>query len=323
MILSYGNNNDSFSCDSDSSSAGNSSNICKKLFFEYNLINLIFNKIPAQSLSDLQPIPKQTKKTFNNKKNIFTKENKDTTKDKKKQTEISDDDLLRTLAGMKLKGVKSKLKAEANDLSLIGEEKFYSNDTLNLLNTSGRKSFLDSETELSINFSFLNNKQKKPKSRCYSSGSLPNLAKDFQDQDSINLIKNMIKSDKDVNSHLCFNDKQISKKNPKSVNELNINDDSLNSIDCENLKNNLLKSEDKILSLDHSLTSEFNSGGKKKANFIPKSELIKENSQGSPSANYNQFNQNSNLNIKMNLSEQTGHINPNQHNKLINNSMMN
>jgi hypothetical protein len=229
----------------------------------------------------------------------LTKESKDITKEKQKATEFSDDDLLKTIAGMKLKGVKAKLKAEANESSILGAEKFYSNDTLNLPNTSGRKSFLGSETELSINFSFLNNRPKKPKGRSFSSGSLANIIKDFQDQDSIANLKNMIKSDKEIsgNDVSCKDKKNIF----KNLNTLH--DDSINSIDCENLKNNLLKSEDKILSLDHSLTLESNPGSKKKENFIPKSELIKDGAGGVQLGNFNQINLNNIGNKNLNVNE--------------------
>jgi hypothetical protein len=234
----------------------------------------------------------------------MTKESKDIIKEKQKATEFSDDDLLKTIAGMKLKGVKAKLKAEANESSIMGAEKFYSSDTMNLLNTSGRKSFLGSETELSINFSFLNNRPKKPKGRSFSSGSLANIIKDFQDQDSNVILKNMIKSDKEINvNDLSCKDKKNLFKNLNTLNALNVHDDSINSIDCENLKNNLLKSEDKILSLDHSLTLESNPGSKKKENFIPKSELIKDGAGGVQLGNFNQINLNNIGNKNLNVNE--------------------
>ena len=133
---------------------------------------------------------------------------------------------------------------------------------------SERKSFLGtSETDLSVNYSFL--RPKKLKGRSFSSGSLANIIKDFQEEDSISLSKLAVKCDKNIHSNAAINTSNLNKTGPN-------NNDSVNSLDCDNFKI-LLKSDDKLSIENISTISE--PANKKKENFIAKSELLKDQSQ--------------------------------------------
>jgi hypothetical protein len=171
---------------------------------------------------------------------------------------------------MKLKGVKARLKAEETS---INGEKFYSTDTLNLLNMSERKSFLgSSETDMSMNYSFM--RPKKMKGRSFSSGSSANNIMDFHENDSISHSKAVIK---------CGKEDVLPNSATKHLNKTN------QDFDGENFKI-LLKSDDK-LSIENSITIS-EPANKKKENFIAKSELLKDHSDTQPQTTQGKANRN-------------------------------
>jgi hypothetical protein len=164
--------------------------------------------------------------------------------------------------------INQKEKTEANNPdikneSLIEKNNFLSSDTLSLMNTSDRKSFMMSDLDIS-NYSFL--QQNAPRKKIKQVRSLSN---SFQ-----NLMKNIVDEEEE-------NKKCPEKIDPKAG-IIRKSKTGLNKSEYYSNIRELLKSDDKIflnLSVHSNVNNAYdnnsvsNSISKRKENFIPKTEI--------------------------------------------------
>lgn len=187
----------------------------------------------------------------------------------KHRSNNSEDEISHNLSKLKLKAFRKKKKEDNSDMtfeSLNGKiDKFFSNDTLSLLNTSERLVGRSFTTDLDIsNYSFLQNNNHKPfktPGRSFSSNSCHNLINESAIYDDHHHHREKKEKNSQVGNTNMLNIKQ---RNSVGESRSEFNSSEL----LGNKIKNLNKSDDKLnLSIS-------NCEVKKKENFIAKSELI-------------------------------------------------